>query len=377
MSTLNERQQSVVNRVRRVAPELAEQAHTWGDEIPWENLQLLADNNILGVNIAEEYGGGGGSEREAVTAVEAVSEVCPDTAELMMNSSLVAPRAIEMFGTESAKRRYLPAVMSGEDFVCIAMSEPDAGSDLHNMSTTVRETGDSLVMNGEKIWVGRVGASSAAVVWAKFPEGLGTAILDLDNPGVEVQHEYTNMVGKTQTHFEINNVEIPAENVLTRGPDAFKQQLKSLNWERVGAAAFLNGLAWDALDIAFDFANQREQFDQPVGEFQGIEWKFADAATQLECSRALTQRAAESATGDPGYPDPLCANMAKLNAGRVADAVVDEALQVHGARGYQRGHAIEYLYRFVRGYRIAGGTDEIHQNTIASLLHEQGLPTLL
>lgn len=378
MHSLDTRQEAIVKTVRELSTELTDRAFTWGDEFPWQNIELLSEHDLLGLNIAAEYGGGGLTEYEAILAVEAVGEVCPDTAELLMNCSLVAPRAIEMFGSESAKDRYLQPVTNGKEFISIAMSEPEAGSDLRSMATTVHEEGERLVMNGEKMWVGRIEPASAAVVWTKFPEGMGTVVVDLDAPGVDVVHHYTNMAGNTQTHLSIDGVEIPRENVLTRGEEAFTEQLRSLNWERVGAAAFLNGVTTNALRRAFEFAEEREQFGQRIREFQGIQWKMADAITRLEGSRALTARAAEhTLEGDHRYPDPLLANVAKLQAAEVADAVVDEALQVHGARGYMQGHPLEYLYRFVRGYRIAGGTDEVHRNTIASLLHERGVPSLL
>jgi len=378
MYSFDTEQQAIVEAVDELSPELADHAFTREEEFPCENLTLLSEHGLLGLNIAEEYGGGGLTEHEAVLAVEAVGEVCPDTAELLMNCSLVAPRAIEMFGSETAKDRYLPPVMDGEEFISIAMSEPDAGSDLRSMSTAVQPEDGRLVMNGEKIWVGRLKEASAAVVWTKFPEGLGTVVLDLDAPGVDVVRHYTNMAGTTQTHFSVDGVEIPPENVLARGEEAFSKQIKSLNWERVGAAAFLNGVATNALRKAVAFAEEREQFGQQIGEFQGIQWKIADSLTRLESSRALTARAAENAlTGVHRYPDPLVANMAKLEAADVANEVVDKSLQIHGARGYMQEHPLEYLYRLVRGYRIAGGTDEIQRNTIASLVQDRGLPSLL
>lgn len=378
MYAFDTERQAIVEVVNELSPELADRAFTWEEEFPWENLALLSEHGLLGLNIAEEYGGGGLTEHEAVLAVEAVGEVCPDTAELLMNCSLVAPRAIEMFGSEAVKDAYLPPVMDGEKFISIAMSEPGAGSDLRSMSTAVQAEDSRLVMNGKKIWVGRLQEASAAVVWTKFPEGLGTVVLDLDAPGVDVVRRYTNMAGTTQTHFSIDGVEIPPENVLTRGEDAFKKQIKSLNWERVGAAAFLNGVATNALRKAVSFAEEREQFGQHIGEFQGIQWKIADSLTRLESSRALTARAAENArNGVHRYPDPLVANMAKLEAADVANEVVDQSLQIHGARGYMQEHPLEYLYRLVRGYRIAGGTDEIQRNTIASLVQDRGLPNLL
>lgn len=367
----------LVETVSDIAADFDRVSHEWDGEPPLANLATLADHGFVGLNLPKAYGGAGMSETAAILAVEAVGTVCPPTAELLMNSSLVAPRAIELFGTPAAKETYLPPITSGDTFLAIAMSEPEAGSDLQTMSTAVEETNDgTLVLNGEKTWVGMVEEAVAAVVWARFPEGLGTLILELDQPGVEVQSHFTNMAGHRQTQFVIDDVEVPEENVLTRGESAFQKQLGSLNWERVGAAAFATAVGRKALRTALEYAGDRTQFGQTIGEFQGIRWKLSEMVTSLEMSRALTYRAAARADDD-GHPDPLEAGMAKLAATRSADNIVDEALQIHGANGYMQGHPLEYLYRYIRGYRIAGGTDEIQRNTIARLLERDGLPPLL
>jgi len=282
-----------------------------------------------------------------------------------------------MFGTESAKERYLPSVTAGEDAIAIAISEPEAGSDIGSMRTTVEEDGGDLVVNGEKIWVSNVAHSSAAVVWVKFPEGLGSVVLEFDWTGVDIQQHYTNMAGHQQTQFRMTDVTIPEENVLTRGKGGFKEQLKALNWERLGSATLANTFAKCALHKALEYAQTREQFGQPIGEFQGIEWKLADAVKRLEASRALTYRAASNAQEQGRVPDRLDASIAKLFASEMVEGVVSEALQVHGANGYQQGHPLEHLYKLARGRRLAAGTDEIQRNQIAAVIKDDGLPSLI
>ena len=365
----------LVEETRRLAEnEFADAAFTWeGEGYPEENLQTLADHGFLGINLPLEYGGGGMSEFDVALQIETVGRVCPDTAAAIYGISMVSPRAIEMFGSGWAKEHYLPKVTSGETSVAIGISEPEAGSDSRNMSTTVEGEGGELYLNGEKIWVSNVLESEAAVIWAKFPEGLGTVIMDFDQPGVDIQQHYTNMHGETQTQFYMEDVHIPEERVLVRGPEALKEQLKALNWERCGSSMLANSIALNAFDKAVDYAGEREQFGQPIGEFQGLRWKVADMAKRLECSRSLTYRAARSAD-EEGAPDRLLASIAKLTSGETVERVVSEALQVHGANGYQQGHPLEYLYRMARGRRIAAGTDEIMKNNIADVVFEQGLP---
>ena len=366
----------LVESIREIAEnEFAEDAGTWQGAKPWPNLELLADRGYLGISLPEAYGGGGLSEFDAILMEETVGRVCPDTAYALPDMG--ASRAIAMFGSDAVKERYLPPVCAGEDHVAIAISEPEAGSDVPSMNTRVEERDGDLVLNGEKIWVSGVDEASAAVVWTKFPEGLGTLVLDLDAPGVEIGEHFTNMFGHTQTQFFMNDVVVPEEHVLTRGPDAFKAQLKALNWERLGNAALSNSAAMCVFDMALEYAQQREQFDQPIGDFQGIEWKLADMAKKIQTSRNQMYAAASAAERAGGVPDRLSTHIANLWSGEILEEVASEALQIHGANGYQQGHPIEYFYRFARSRRIAAGTDEIQKNTIARVLKEDGLPSLV
>lgn len=379
MFAVSEEQRILIESARELARnEFRKNGYTGEHDIPWENVQLLADKGFVGVNFDEVYGGGGLSELDSILLIEAIGRICPDTGAYLAEQQMVAPRAIEMFGSEELKSEYLPLVTSGEGGVAIAISEPEAGSDVSNMGTTVIEqkTGE-LVLNGEKIWVSRVPEYDAAVVWVKFEhEGMGSVVVDFDQPGVEVGENFTNMAGHTQTQLFFNDVHVPEQNVLVRGEKAFQDQLQALNWERLSIAATMNSAMLCAVDDALEYAQQRKQFDEPIGEFQGIEWKFADMVKRLQASRALTYQTAESAV-TAGSPNPLNANISKLYSSEAAERVISEALQVHGANGYQQGHRLEYLYRFVRGYRIAGGTDEIHKNTISSLLKQNGLPSVV
>jgi len=378
MFSLTDEKQMVLETLQDLAQsEFAGDAFTWQGETPWKNVELLAERGFLGINISEEYGGGGMDELAAMLTIEAVGEVCPDTAQYLYEQQMVAPRAVEMFGSETVKERYLPQVTAGETCIAIAISEPEAGSDVASMNTEVTETdGGDLVVNGEKIWVSSVQDATAAVVWTKFPEGLGTVLVPLDDDGIEVAQHFTNMAGHTQTQFYMEDVPVPQEHVLTRGPDGFKDQLKALNWERLGSATLANAMGRCALSKALDYAEDREQFGQPIGEFQGLQWKLADMTKRLEASRALTYRAATTAVERGGIPTRMETSISKLYSAEMVESVVSEALQIHGSNGYQQGHPLEYLYRMQRGRRIAAGTDEIQKNQIANVLREDGPPPL-
>lgn len=379
MTALTAEQRMLVESVHDLAEnEFAESAYEWEGDLPWENIEILAERDYVGINFPEAYGGAGLSEYEVLLMIEAVGRICPDTASLLLSLHMVAPRAVEMFGSETVKERYLPGICDGDTFLAIAISEPSAGSDVSAMKSTIQEdeTGD-LRLNGEKLWVSDVPDADAAVVWAKFDEGLGTVIVDLDATGVTVGEQFTNMAGDPQSQLFFDDVHITREEVLVRGREAFSAQLQALNWERLGIAHQANIVAGCALEKALGYADDRTQFGQSIGEFQGIEWKLADGATMLEASRALCYRVAETATAAERPPTVLRSAIAKLQAVEMAEKVTSEALQIHGANGYQQGHPLEYLYRLVRGYRIAGGTDEILKNQISRQLKEQGVPSVV
>ncbi|WP_323173395.1 acyl-CoA dehydrogenase [Natrialba sp. PRR66] len=379
MLSLSAEQEMIVSSLEEFAQnEFSDAAFSWDGDLPMENIELLADRGYLGLNISEEYGGGGMGEFETMLSIEAVGKVCPDTAEYLYTQQMVAPRGVEMFGSDTVKDQYLPGVTAGEDAIAIAISEPEAGSDVGAMNTTVEEENGELILNGEKVWVSNIPHASACVVWAKFPDGLGSVIIDLDDneDSVEIEQHYTNMANHTQTQFRMHDIVVPETHVLTRGKDGFKQQLQALNWERLGSATLSNAIGRCAIDKALEYGQQREQFDQPIADFQGIEWKLADMVKELEASRSLTYRAALNAEEQGRIPDRMDASLAKLYSGEMVETVVSESLQIHGANGYQQGHALEYLHRLARGRRLAAGTDEIQKNQIAAALKRDGLPSL-
>jgi len=376
MVALEPEQRAFAEAAESVAAGFAEDAYTWHGDVPWKNLQTLAEEGLYCPSVAEEYGGQGMSDVAAMLLVEAVGRECPDTGWFTYMQSMVAPRAIDLFGSETVKERYLPDVTAGESFISIAISEPEAGSDVGSMTTEVTEEDGELVCNGEKMWVGGVPFADAAVAWVRFPEGLGSVVLPFDDPGVEIEEEYTNMAGYSQCHFTIDDVVIPDEYVLTRGEEAFKEQLVSLNWERLGSSILTVAWAEAGLEQAMEYAEEREQFGQTIDEFQGIEWKLAEMYRQVETAAQTVYGSAAGAEGASHAPHRLKTSVAKLHCSQIAEEVVSEAVQIVGARAYQQGHPLEYLYRFARSRRIAAGTDEMQLNTIARSLKKDGLPSV-
>lgn len=364
--------------IQRAAERLAENefaadAFTWEDEFPRENVETLAEQGLLGIALPAAYGGGGGSVVEVLLAQEAVGRVCPDTAHVLSRSSMGAPRAIAALGSDSLKERFLPRVCAGDLVMSVAISETEAGSDAGAMTTSATVDGDTVRIDGRKLWVTKADVARAFLVYARFDDGnVGAVVVEADAPGFSLGAATENMAGHDQYELVFDDCEVPEENVLVYGGgESFKQLLVEFNVERCHNAMMCVACGLNAFDKAREHAATREQFGQPIGEFQGIGWKFAEMATRLESARLLIYRAASNAAD--GSPSRLETSMAKVAANEAGEFAVDEALQIHGAMGYSKESPIEYLYRWVRGWRIAGGTAEIQRDTIAEQLRKHGL----
>lgn len=354
------------------AAEFADRAFTWDGELPVENRDTLAENGLLGLALPEQYGGGGGTVVDVVLAQEAVGRVCPDTAHVLSRSSMGPPRVIAELGSEELKERYLPSVCAGETTMSVAISEPEAGSDAGAMTTRASVEGEAVTVDGQKTWVGKAEESDAFLVWARFDDGeVGAIVVDAEAPGFSLGDAHTNMAGHAQHDLHFDGCELPREQVLAHGDESFKALLTEFNVERCHNATMCVACGLRAFDEAMAYARDREQFGERIADFQGIEWKLADVATQLEAARLMIYRAASNAVRDS--PSRLETSMAKVLANEAGQQAVDEALQICGARGYMQSHPVEYLYRWVRGWKIAGGTVEVQRNGIARELKRHGL----
>jgi alkylation response protein AidB-like acyl-CoA dehydrogenase len=366
---LTQEQQLIKRTASQIAEEeFADDAFTWESEFPTANMVTLAENDLLGIALPQEYGGGGFTPLEVILAQEAVGRICPDTAHILSRSSMGPPRVIAELGSDYLKEKYLPQVTGGECIMSVAISEPQAGSDAGAMETTGSIEGDEVVLDGQKAWITKGTYADAFLVYARFEESIGAVVVDADADGLTVGDGYENMAGGVQTDLYLDDCRVSKEQILAIGEDSFKQLLKEFNVERCHNAMMCVACGLNAFDKALSHAAERNQFDQPLSDFQGIEWKLARMATELESARLLIYRAAESDS-----PSRLETSIAKIKANEVGQEVVDEALQIHGAMGYTKGNPLEYMYRLVRGWKIAGGTIEIQLNGVATELKKYGL----
>lgn len=348
--------------------EFEEKAFTWDGNFPEPNVEVLAKNDLLGIALPQKYGGGGYSPFEVVLAQEAVGRICPDTAHVLSRSSMGPPRVIAELGTDYLKDRYLARVTEGDCIMSVAISEPQAGSDAGAMTTTAETQNGMVTINGQKSWITKGDYADAFLVYARFEDRIGAVVVDADEDGLTVTDGYQNMAGHVQNDLVFDDCVVPEEQILALGSDSFKELLKEFNVERCHNSMMCVSCGLNAFDKALEHAQEREQFDQPLADFQGIEWKLARMAMKLESARLLIYRAASKES-----PTRLETSMAKVLSNEVGQEVIDEALQIHGAMGYMKDSPIEYLYRLVRGWKIAGGTVEVQQNMIARDLKKYGL----
>jgi len=370
------------NEARKLAErEFAPRAAHWdeAEEFPAANRDKLAELGYLGMFIPEEYGGSGAPVIQGTVFLEEMARVCFNTA-LVSQLYLNGPsRAISVLGSDEQKKRFLPDMAAGKKLIAIAISEPEAGSAVTDLRTTATRDGDGWVLNGNKCWSTGAHVADYALVFCRFgkasgAKGIGAFVVDLKKPGARIGHISLKMGGRGLTEAEIilENYKAGPEDVLVEGdPESsrsFALLMSSFGPERVGNAAMCVGLAQGAFDAAKSYSEIRHQFGRPIKEFQGLQWKIADMATQIHAARLMVYRAATNPAPN-GFPDPMDATMAKLYANEMAQRVTNEALQIHGHNGYTREYPLERMVRDARGFALGGGTVEILRNTIAAMVY--------
>jgi len=336
------------------------------------------------MTVPVEYGGQGRSYLDAALVIEEMARECTVTARIAVEANMGAISAVMAYGTEDQRRLAAGLVLAG-DKPAICITEPEAGSDATAMTTRADRRGDRWIINGTKHWITGAGVSKLHLIFARaFDEagtelGIGGFIAVRPAAGLEMEYREPTLglCGMPEGRLAFRDLEIPAEMALPM-PNGFARGFADLinayNSQRVGAGTVAMGIAAGALDRALDFAREREQFGRPIGEFQGLQWMLADMQTQLTASRLMLHAAARS-TGPGGrFPDPMLAAQAKIFASEAAIKIVNDALQVFGARGYSKDLALERMLRDVRMFTIAGGTAQVLRTLVASRMLGWKLP---
>jgi alkylation response protein AidB-like acyl-CoA dehydrogenase len=360
------------------------------EQYPWDIVTALSEAGFCGMTIPKQFGGQGRSFLDAVLAIEEMAKACTVTARIVVETNMGAISTVMAYGSEAQKKRAAELVLAG-DKPAICITEPDAGSDALAMTTRADRRGDVFIINGKKHWITGAGVSKLHLIFARvFDErgvdlGIGGFLAVRDeangpNLGLRVSKRERTMGlrGMPEGELTFENLEVPAAMAvappsgLARG---FADLMNAYNSQRVGAGTVAMGVAAGALDLALDWTRTREQFGRKIGEFQGLQWMLADMQTKLTASRLMLHAAARS--GGPagsGFPDPMLAAQAKIFAAESAIAIVNDALQIFGARGYSRDLPLERMARDVRMFTIGGGTAQVLRTLVASKMLGWKLP---
>jgi len=348
--------------------EFAETAFDHNAATPQQNIRRLASLGLLALSLPVDYGGAGRPAVDAVLAVEKIAQSCPRTAWYFLNVNLGPAYVLAQLASPEICERYVGPSALGDLMIRIAITEPDAGSDVAAMRTTARPDGDVVVLNGSKVFTSGSDHAHAFLTYVRFgeaPDDIGCVLVDRDAPGLGFGSPETYMDGERYLPLFFEDCRVPAENVIAAG-GAFKLLMGAYNVARCGAAAEALGVAQLAHDLALDYILERRQFNRRLADFQGLRWMIAEMATEIEGARLLCYRAISDL--HDGFPRRYESSMAKLAAAEAVKSVVDKALQLHGGSGYVNSVPISWLYRLGRRFSLAGGTSEIHKNGLAAEL---------
>ncbi|MBM3911446.1 MAG: acyl-CoA dehydrogenase [Sphingomonadales bacterium] len=345
-------------------------------EFPRDLFKEMGQLGLMGVLVPEAYGGTGLGYEEYVEAIVELSKADPSIGLSMAAHNSLCTGHIMAFGNEEQKRRWLPSLASGEWIGAWGLTEPNTGSDAMRMLTTAVDKGDHWLLNGAKCWITHGNSAEIAVVMVRTGElldshGISALVVERGTEGW-LQGRKENKLGmrcSETTEMIFKDCKIPKENLLGKVGDGFVQAMKILDGGRISIAALSLGIAKGALEAAVQYAGERQQFGKPIAEFQGIAFKLADMATEIEAAQLLTMEAA--ALKNAGKPVTKVSAMAKYYASEVAVRASTEAVQIFGGYGYTKDFPVEKYYRDSKLCTIGEGTSEIQKLVIARQLFKE------
>lgn len=346
------------------------------DQFPAELIDKMGGLGLLGMPFPEPYGGAGLDYHAYTTCLAEISRGSGGLGTIVAAHTSLAGNMLHEYGTSSQKRAYLTPLNHGDDIGAFALSEAGAGSDVPAMETTAKRDGDRYRLNGEKLWISNGSVADTVIVVAKTDptagsDGLSSFIVrpeEDDGFIIEGTEDKLGDKGCPTAELRFDSIGLSEERRLGDEGDGFRQALEALNRGRISIAARGVGIAQAALDEAIEYAEEREQFEQPIGDFQSIRHKLADMDTKLQAARMLMHKAADLKIREQSFIKE--AAQAKLFASEVSREVANEAIQVHGGYGYTTDFPVERFYRDAKVNEIYEGTSEILRNTIADRLYD-------
>lgn len=358
--------------------EIAPHADEWFDAeyFPTEIFQKLADLQLMGLLIPEEYGGTGAGTMAMVVALEELGRVDQSIATTLQAHLTIGSLPFLHFGTEEQKHKWLTPLARGERLGAFGLTEPQAGSDAANIHTTSYLDGDSWVVNGTKCFISNAGTPLSYGLVALTADSAGgngkrayrAIIIPKDTPGYTIGKPYKKIGWHTVDTREqvFENVRVPRENLLGEDGSGFRAFLKTLECGRISVATLGLSLAEACLNMSLQYAQERKTFGKPLASHQAIQFKLADMATQVDMARLMVYRAA--GLRDQGRPYAKEAAMAKLASSEIAVKAAEEAVQIHGGYGYTRDFPVSRFYLDSKILTIGEGTSEVQRMVIARQL---------
>lgn len=339
-------------------------------EFPMDIAKKLGEMGFLGVIFPEEYGGANFSPLEYCIIIEEISRIDPSMGLTIAAHNGLCTNHIYTFANENLKKKYLPDLTSGKKLGAWGLTENVSGSDAGGMATTAEKKNGHYLLNGSKIFITHGSVGETAVVTAvtdksKGNNGISAFILEKGWKGFNVGKKENKLGMRSSDTAELifENVEVPAENLIGEEGQGYKQALQILDGGRIAIAALSVGIAQGAFDASVKYAKERKQFGKSLSEFQGIQFKLSDMATEIDAAKLLTYRAAW--LREQKQDISLAASMAKYFASEIATKATNEAIQIHGGYGFIKEFPVEKLYRDVKLMTIGEGTSEVQKMVIA------------
>nr|WP_067063907.1 acyl-CoA dehydrogenase family protein [Mucilaginibacter sp. L294] len=344
----------------------------WDEEqhFPLELFKQLGEQGMMGVLVPEEYGGSGFGYAEYVTTIVEIAKVCGSIGLSLAAHNSLCTGHILAFANEEQKHRWLPKLATAEWLGAWGLTEANTGSDAMRMATTAVLDGDHYIVNGSKNWITHGKSGDIAVVMVRTGEkgdskGISALVIERGTPGFSAgkKENKLGMRASETTEMIFDNCRVPKENLLGAEGEGFKQAMKVLDGGRISIAALSLGIAKGAFEAAVAYSKERQQFGQPISNFQGIAFKLADMATEIEAAELLIMQAAD--LKNRHLPVTKQSAMAKYFASEVAVRCANEAVQIFGGYGYTKDFPVEKFYRDAKLCTIGEGTSEIQKIVIS------------
>ncbi len=370
---LDENQLAIKETIRNFAEEKIKPHVMEFDEtqhFPLELMQQLGELGFLGILVPEEFGGSGLGYVEYALIVEELARVDPSIALSVAAHNGLCTNHINVFANDELKKKYLPDLAGGRKIGAWGLTEPGSGSDAAAMQTTAVKEGNNFILNGSKAFITHGGVGKTAVVLAitdksKNKKGISAFIVEKETEGFSVgkKENKLGMRASETTQLIFDNCRVPADNLIGNEGEGFAQAMKILEGGRISIAALSVGLAQGCLDACISYSKERKQFGKTLSEFQAIQFKLSDMASEIEAARLMTFKAARMKDQNKNILD--IAAKAKLFASEVATRAANEAVQIFGGYGFTKDYPVEKFYRDVKLLTIGEGTSEVQRLVIS------------